>query len=697
LALSVLEAVDNLSEIAELTEQTILYVSKEGKEREKETPVYKWLDPKRQELNKDRIKETFNAVREYLERLYDSDAASLGKEETQQGIESIMNLVDEASEKADRHISMFVGGKEKSIKQLKEYRDLHNFYLNKVARRFLSPLMKPEKAVEVEKRLEKGLRDLEAVKRDQNYELFYFPREDGRPFFDRAVMRHIRLVGEFDRSFEATHEEDPLLQVKGIIDVEMCETAKAILKLAAPHIDEFYKEGLKQRAKEFVSLLNRAVMALMLAANSRNLMYNTDAKSSSEYFRDFQTYLRLALKSDQYQKLITTPAKKEDYFSRVLLNLSHLLCCFFFFRISLYHQTLDLIQSLGRGQQEEKSKKQTFWEMLKERDQNIRQLLMSYPSGPLMKALDLLQEGRKIGGFDPVTQNNLPSQLYVVEGGDMHITALRLPCPTQQTRIDEAEVILEFQGLLRYFQSRLKKQKHLLFNLQDRTTWQEHARCVAIEKLSKNEEFAQNFIVVSLSKNTDFYHQKENYRELNNAADFKKQLEGQILSGAVAGFYFPPQIDSNEFNLFLTFAIDLVHEHFFGSRNVLSLKERLDFIEVIYLLIAFKCIELISPDSISFTDKDGIDAASATTVEFYCLLTLLARKDPWTDKEREFILWMLYAPALLIRERSIIQDIFDRFHSALSYIDSEKKSLPTLFTALFSKTLLKKLSIKKAA
>ena len=111
----------------------------------------------------------------------------------------------------------------------------------------------------------------------------------------------------------------------------------------------FIKEALKHKTKEFVRSLNKAVMSLMLAANSRNLLYNTEAKSCMEYFRDFQTYLRVALKSDHYQKLLLQTAKKSDYFSRVLMNLSHILCCFFFFRVALYRQTLDLIYTLSQG------------------------------------------------------------------------------------------------------------------------------------------------------------------------------------------------------------------------------------------------------------------------------------------------------------------------------------------------------------
>ena len=246
MALSVLEAVDNLSEIAELSEQVTLYTSKRAEEIEKEKPVYKWLDPKREELNKDRIKETFNAVHEYLERIYEYDPKSLMQTETQQGIASIMNLVDEASAKADKHIQMFQGSKQKSIKHLREYQDLQNFYLNKVAKRFLNMPTKFEKAEEeVEREIEQGISDLEEVKNDRKYELFYFPKEDGKPFFDRSVMRHVKLVGGFDQFFDHTEEEDPLLRVKGVLDLEMHEAAKEILKLAAPHIDEFYKGSFK--------------------------------------------------------------------------------------------------------------------------------------------------------------------------------------------------------------------------------------------------------------------------------------------------------------------------------------------------------------------------------------------------------------------------------------------------------------------
>ena len=66
---------------------------------------------------------------------------------------------------------------------------------------------------------------------------------------------------------------------------------------------------------------------------------------------------------------------------------------------------------------------------------------------------------------------------------------------------------------------------------------------------------------------------------------------------------------------------------------------------MVYFLISLKCIEILSPDSVSFIDKDGIDDASTTAVEFYCMINLLTRRAPWSEKEKDFIIWMLYAPA----------------------------------------------------
>ena len=98
-----------------------------------------------------------------------------------------------------------------------------------------------------------------------------------------------------------------------------------------------------------------------------------------------------------------------------------------------------------------------------------------------------------------------------------------------------------------------------------------------------------------------------------------------------------------------------IHDHFFHAKATLTRRNREDFIEIFYQFLILKAIEQFSPDSISFTCKDAIDTGAAQGATFYGFLRLF-NEDLSKKEERDFLLWLLYAPALFIRERAIDPD-----------------------------------------
>ena len=118
---------------------------------------------------------------------------------------------------------------------------------------------------------------------------------------------------------------------------------------------------------------------------------------------------------------------------------------------------------------------------------------------------------------------------------------INLPSPTKQHFIDQAKVLEEFKGFLHACIDDPIEKKHLIFNFQDRTSWQEYARSHVLEELQKNAEYAKNINVVTLTKNSDFYYQYSPYHLLNDANDFIIQFNQHIHSG-IGGFFFPKNI-----------------------------------------------------------------------------------------------------------------------------------------------------------
>lgn len=678
--LTVMEAVDTLSTLADLD-----------------------VRPPSEPLPQQRVKETFQVLNNYLHHLYKTNREQLKEPETQRGIQAMMILAGEAAQKVDRFTSIFKGI---HVTDLKEYQDLQKFYLTKIMSRF-QKVLESEEAWEAEWKIaaeaeqmdveRKGLRDLETVRRDRQYELFNIKKEDGGPFFNRNLLRHIRLIGEFDETVSSTEEEDPLLKIKMIQDRDLHQSAKEILHLAEPFIADFYKGAMKQIDREFVAGMHNSLMALMLAANGRNLLQNTTGKSCLSYYFDFHYFLRQALKSPDYKNFIDQPRDELDNFSRALLNLSHALCCFFFSRIGTREEAIGYIHYLIGKQKPEETLHEplAFWTNILDDDENMRALLKKFPSGPILKTLDLFREHEEREGFDPLNHENMPSHLYLISDDKVHITALRIPTPTHQEYINQADPVEEFEGFIRYLAS--KKQKHLLFNLQDRTAWIEYHRASCLEKLQKEAEFSDHLFVISLPKHTDFYLQAADYQNIDDADAFLEILKDQFFSFEEAGFYFPASMRNQELQQFVNDIIPKIHRYFFGDKMMLNRKNRLDFIEIFYHFLALKVIDLIEPDSISFTCKDAIDVGGAMGASFYAFLRMAVDASPFTKKEKDNLLWMFYTPALTIRDRLIDIQTFNRAVSALAHmhdeIDAKREEVLSAFNGFYSRPLLTSLKV----
>lgn len=668
--ITVLEAVDNLSHMAEVDlplpaePKKPLLLTEEQKLRRKD--ALSWQNPDFDAYNRERAKDTFVAIGKFLQNL---DKTQLKDEEVQRGVQAIMTLVNEAVQKIDNYTEIFKRHGQ-SAADLHEYKDLTNIYLTKIVP-ILPKTVEPDWQGEWGAGLGEdkigtvkgGLRDLESIRSDNEYELFLIRKEDGHPFYNRSLLRHLQLVGQFDFMLRDPTRENPLARMPLLRDKIAHTAAREILDLAARPIEEFYKEALKYKQIGFVLDLSKAVMALMLAANPRNLMHTALGKSSFHYYTDFQRYLRSAVTSKAYRRFLSHPPEQGDLFQQGLMHLTKVLCNAFFLKPLSKKETITFIHSMiEKGARDRIEQKQThsplsLWNNLLDQDDNIRNLLQQHPNGPLLMTLRLFTNEEQLRGFDALAQHNLTGSLYSL--GDCR--CIRLPSPTYQNFLQEAHIADEFIGFLR-------GQKHLLINLQDRTSWQEIARCKALE-----EPPTESLVTATFPKNTDFYHQSGNYLEQNDAKAFKENLKQQIAGKEQCGFHFPPEIDITDFT---HDAIETIHKIFFAGKEHLVHKNRLDFIEIFYWMLYLKLIELARPDSFSFTCKDGIDAGAAASAGIFAFLRMMNGPAQWTKEEKDFLLWMLYAPALLIRERAIDVQVLDRMTSALTIIAAEVEAHP---------------------
>jgi hypothetical protein len=645
---TVLEAVDTLSHLADL-------------DVEKPEQV-EWLDPAKVEENQAVIQDTFRTINSYLQHMYQKDRQELSRPQTQKGIHAMMQLAGEAVDKVGQYTGLFQGAHAKD-ETITEFKKLQQFYLTKVFSKVQKAAQEESWELEgsSEDEARQVLKDLEMVRQDQDYELFYITHDDGTPFYTSNLLRHLRMVGNFDETFIGGQREDLLSRLDISLDRDMHVSAQQILAECSDLIDLFYKEALQHKDNAAIMQMTKSIMALLLAANPKNLRQSSSGKCTIDYWNDFITYLRLAMETENYAQWREDSKLPEFY--QVALKLMHRVSHTLFLRIGSRQEDRALIHSLMGPTQEGSH---SMWASLAEAENKVLQALQNHPSGPLMKTLKMFRHQEEKMGFDPLLQNNAAGQFFTLTSQDLHTTVIHMPVPIHQWTLEKAEVNAEFKGYLHALGDR----RHLYVNLQDRTSWKEGLRCSLLETVAEKGEFSETFFLLTLAKDTHFYHQINQFGEVSEAKVFCHSCVEQVLGGADCGFYFPPGKSPKDW---IKSVVDFVHTQFFMNQKTLDRKQRLDFIEILYFFIVLRYMDEQKPDVMNFSCKDGIDTGAAAAASFYGFTRMLSSKEPWTQNDRDCFLYALFIPALLARHRSIDARRMHRVASALEHFEQTLK------------------------
>lgn len=669
-SVSMIDAVDFLSDLAEWDRNS----------------------PSLQQLASDQqlLKEVFSAVLHYMQTV--ATKQQLKDPTVRQGLHAVMALARSAQEQIEK-----IQG-QGSVTGLQEVKNLELFYSQKISPHIFKEIKELDSAATLEGE-SVGVdvfQDINKVRRDEAYELFLIRKEDGKGYFTNALLRHICLVAQFDALLLHFADDQPFTKIDILSDRDCHESAKEVLKSAAPLIDVYYKEALKFKQLSFVSLINKALMALMLAANPRNLISNTIAKNAFKYYQDFHSYLRDAFTSVEYVKLKEMGSDRAEHFLHTVMQLSLELCSSFFLRTSSKKEEILLIHSLikegGKGSvtKSAQSSPLAFWNRLLDSDGSLRLYFKQYPSAPLLKVARMIEREELLEGFDPLSQGFYPNQLYVLNSKHVDVSVLRLPSPTRQEVINRAEMVPEFRAWIGSMKA--QGHHHLLINLQDRTAWKEYARCVCLEE----NQVPDVFSVITFPKHTEFYNQSGSYVQWDDASEFMKLCKDQLLSEQ-SGFYFPPEMKREELKDFVDPALSVIHSLFFGKKERLTEQNRLDFIEIFYLFLTLKLVEILQVDSVSFSCKDGVDLGAAMDGQLFAFIKMMNGQSAWEKEESDLLLWILYSPALLARGRLIESSCLKRMVSALEVVggalDTEASSVSKSCSQLYSLPFFKGLKV----
>lgn len=696
-SISLLDAVETLSNIADLDPNLSIAQDHDFifQNRKISYKTVHWITKKNSNETIKLVKDIFKVILDYLHNFYDKEYNMVTDAKTLEGIKTIMVLVGEAAKKLDKYSSLFQKTKEKSVTDLREYKKLQEFYLTRIARKIdQDPLSKrmlnlTRKALIQKPTLKLSSSksstphffvDLETVKKDTDYELFFLRKEDGSRFYSPRLIRNIQLICDFGNYFEFHQKgEDPLTNIKIWIDKSYQIAAKNILIQLGNRLTRFLREAFRYKDQELVEYLNKGLLALMLASNPNHLGRTMPLKNCGGYFNDFQHFLREALQSQEFQKLVAYPQNKRNKLSHCILDNILGICIALFEGLQFYQ---DFSPKIAKLIQEAKLKhpielehaengQKTLWTRLANDYQALSKFVKRHPNGPMGRVLDLLQEGgRQI--FDPLWQQNLPCKLFAIEIQNNRILNIHLPSPTVQEFVNKANVNEEFKNYLRACLKGPNCKKHLMINLQNRTSWRENVRCVALEELQKLEEFDKQLIVVTLPKDTEFYHQLAPYNRDNHTTVFLDHLRGHV-NDLNAGFYLPENLKKTISPRFINGLTQAILRIFFSNKNVLTREQRMDFIEIFYLFLKLKLIEITKPDSFSLTCKDGADIGATANASLMGFLKLM-NAEQLSETDLGSINAILHTPAMLNRERVVHPSRFNRMLSALRSIESTRST-----------------------
>lgn len=694
--LTIEEAVDALSSIAEMDiDRELLPSSEEFAPETSPNRSIEWLNTSDLKTTVNVVKNTFRVILSYLRKYYKKEYRYISNQKTTEGIKAIMVLVGEAAKKLDKQIASSDQKGLKSVTELKEYRSLQEFYLTRIARKIDEGVLsrwimalaqrmvtqqriagkKPPPLMHIMQSTHVFV-DLESVKKDAEYELFFIRKEDGTRFYSSRLIRNMKLVCDFGDRLETLKRDDPLESVRLWRDRSIQLAAAKILHFIKPQMSELSGVISKEAEGELEIALNKACMALLLCSHPHNILHDLALKSCLDYFTDFQLFLRVALHTRDYQRLIAYSDEETSSRAHHLLNLTQVLCEGLF----LYGEDIaEIGPSVSMLLQEARQEKSSehykawsssnpLWSHLGGDYAAMNSLMKRHRSGPLLKVLEGL-ETEDYHAFDPILQGNIPRHLFDIE--DSHVAVIHMPSPVHQEHIQKATVCEEFKGFLRVLAGH--EGKHLLINLQDRTSWREHARCVVLEELQKHPDFANQLTVVTLAKDTEFYHQLAPYSSENHADRFFQEFKKNLLD-ETQGFFFPKEVKKMLSPEFIDGMFKRIHQTFFSGKNVLQRDRRLEFIEIFYLFLELKLIDLIKPTSLSLTCKDGVDIGAPASAGLYAFLKLM-RNEEFTEKDFVYLNTILYSPACFVRERVPLPDHFHRMQAVIKQMEQVRSEL----------------------
>lgn len=247
--------------------------------------------------------------------------------------------------------------------------------------------------------------------------------------------------------------------------------------------------------------------------------------------------------------------------------------------------------------------------------------------------------------FDLNYQGNLPFPLFKLEDKTLVIRMGNVVYDLS----NQEPVAPEFRQFLTLLDKDNKT--HLYVNHMSRGK-KEQKR---LEKIHALESKYPAITVVTLDKDSKFYNQEGVFEHLYDAEAFKRTFIQRLISEE--GYIWSPNIKPLEWGNSLKEIVTNVHQHYFKLITELTIQERQEYIDIVYLEIIKELNRQYQFDSLNISCKHTIDRAATS-------LALLYYDQEANVDQSKFLALALSTP-IVFHNRPLHEERFYRLKSAL--------------------------------
>lgn len=573
-----------------------------------------------------------------------------------------------------QNVFSFLENRDENVYQSlsKEYSELNQVY-DHVRSGLNQRILETEDHKEKERDLEsfyeheQFLNNLVEVKRDRSYELFYMLDEENKRFYTDTLSQIIYKQGKFN---ETSNEGDPLTKTILWNSETTHKTALGLVASSDTPMCLFYENGLgKLEAEDFLHMHN-AVMALFFAKYESTTVRKQPTKNNLAYFNDFLFFLR------KYWAFTNSISPEQTHVGA--RNLAENLCSGIFEnKLNFDDVSKYLYFKIQSKLQPDQDKKSLYaGQYISEVYDELYRFLAKFPNGPIFKAMDKLLDPY-LNTFDPMLLGYHPSLEGVLTLGDKTIKVIRSPSPVNQGSILYATCNEEFSGFL---QAKTKQgETILILNIQNRLARKDKARSRVLEECFDPDEAQPKTFVFSFPEPEDLLLTIERaYGEQETFTDFFSVMRSEFAKAKTESLFFLPEQVKNDILLFLDHSLPMLKDVFFSKKKILFKNDKTLLMHIISYLIVFKLIELLDPNIIVATSKDGLDYVSVFISGFAFFSK--EGESVWDEHRLKLLITKILSPTLVARDRLVFANHMDTFSKFLNCLRKNRQNLKGIST-----------------